>query len=417
VWDSINSLTVSKSDNFELYIESPTKIVKTKGTSFYPSYSGPQDLKGNSVANSYVLNPNDTSIPSILLRYSGGYEPICRKVLHFNYDKTDTIFGSGNSIDLSFRNCNFAPDKLYFGISRNLSYTKVSLGSPIFSLSSSFPEGAVYPLINQSPIARKDFNTFSSTWDPGYYQKYIDSKSYVDVAGTRSMKEYNTFFGSKMMQTPDPVYAPNYITLEVSRTQGANDVGEINALINSWIKPIQSIDKSNSGTGIGSAGPYLSGVDYNKLDQDIFPNAEIIWQYFSDTMNISGIIRLDRILRRCLLNKGIKQVFLDNMISDFGYGDPNSINDDVNNYIDLNVSPIYQGQSLDLFVNKAGNQDIPVSEGLRGDIATEERYKLGYFIDPNFKLTQVSNLIYTFNYPLEKGFNYSLLFDFVITKI
>jgi hypothetical protein len=416
LWDSVNSVTTTKSDSFELYIESPTKIVKTRGTSFSPSYSGPQELRGNSVANSYVLNPYDSSIPSILLRYSGGYEPITRKVLHFNHDKTDTIFGS-DSINLSFRNCNFSPEKLYFGISRNLSYTKVSLGSPILSLSSSFPEGAVYPLINQTPIAKKDFNVFSSSWDPGYYQRYIDAKNYVDVAGTRSMNEFSTFFGSKMMQTPDPVYAPNYITLEISRTRGNNDVGEINALINASIKSIQSIDKSNSGIGIGSAGPYLSGVDYNKLDQDIFPNAEIIWQYFPETMNISGIIRLDRVLRRCLLNGGIKQVFLDNMISDFGYGDPNSIDDDVNNYIDVNISTIYQGQSLDLFVNKAGNQDIPISEGLRGDIATSERYKLGYFPDPNFKLTQSNNLIYSFNYPMEKGFNYSLLFDFVISKI
>ncbi len=413
-WDGTS--TVSKVNNFEIYMESPTKIVKPTGTSVYKSYAGPQELRGSSTVTNYVLDQSNRNMPAILMRYSGGYEPIFRKVIHFDSDKTDSIFGS-DGIDLSFRNCNFAPNKLYFGVSRNLSYTKVSLGTPILSASASLPEGSVYPLVGQSPIAIKDFNLFSSTWDAGYYNKYLTATNQTPVAGTRSMAEYNTFFGSKVMQTPDPIRIPNYITLEISRTQGTSDVSVINDEIFSYIKSVQEIGTSNSGTGIGSVGPYLSGVDYNKLDLSIFPNAEVIWQYFEETGKIQGILRLDRIIRRYLLNSGIKQVFIDNMISDFGVGDPNSINDDINNYIELNIVPIYEGTTFDLFVKKSGNQIVPKSEAVRGDIFKSDRYKLGFYPNTNYQLTKSNALVYSFEYSMEANYSYSLLFDFVISKI
>jgi hypothetical protein len=219
------------------------------------------------------------------------------------------------------------------------------------------------------------------------------------------------------MQTPDPIDANNHITLQISRNAGSRDVKAINATIDSYIKSIQEITKSNSGTGIGSVGPYLSAVDYNKLDLNIFANAEIIWQDFPDQGRIKGIIRVDRILRRYLLNSGIKKVFIDNMISQFGVGDPLSINDDINTYIDLNVSPIYRGDVFDLYVKKTANEVIPGYQVVRGDLFSSDRYKSEYFIDNNYKLTPITNLIYEFEYSTETGFYYSLMFNIRIAKI
>jgi len=416
-WDSLNSVTVEKSDDFEVYFESPTRILKPLGTSYSESFEGPQELKGNSVASSYVLRPNQPNLPSTLLRYSGGYEPLFRKVIFFDLDKSDTIFGSGSLIDLSFRNCNFAPNKYYFGVSRNLSYTKVSLGNQILALSSKFPEGAVYPLINQTPIAKKDFNLFSSSWDPGYYERYLNAKDFERVAGTRSMTEYNTFFGSKIMQTPDPVLSYNYITLQISRTSGTTSVEQINNEIFSAIYPVQNISSTNSGTGVGRIGPYLSPVDFNKIDPNIFPSAEVIWQYFPDTLTVSGTLRLDRVLRRQLLNSGVKKEFINNMISDFGVGNPDSIDDDVIDYIEANVVPIYEGNQLNLYVKKNGSETLDVNLLIRGDIYKSDLLTSGYVLDPNFKLTQNSNLIYDFSFQLEKSYSYSLQFNFYITKL
>jgi len=414
--DTTSDSTIFTSNGFELYFEKPTKITKPSGSLVFKDYNGPQILRGAKVETGYDIRTPDPTIPSILTRYSGEYEPIFRKVIHFDRDKSDTLVGS-NSIDLSFRNCNFAPDKQYFGISRNLGYTKVSEGSNILAAASSYPEGPVYPLIGLTPISRKDFNVFSSSWDPGYYDRYISSNSGSPVAGTRAMKEYKTFFGSKVMQTPDPIQANNYITLQISRNTGSSNVTELNAEIDGYIKSVQEISKTDSGTGIGSVGPYLSGVDYNKLDLSIFSNAEVIWQNFPDQGKIKGIIRVDRMLRRFLLNSGIKKVFIDNIISQFGVGDPLSINDDINTYIDLNVAPIYRGDLFDLYVKKIANTIIPDSEIVRGDLFSSDRYKLEYFIDNNYKLTPITNLIYEFEYPTEVGFYYSLMFNIRIAKI
>jgi hypothetical protein len=415
-WDPVLLVTKESLNSFELYMEKPSRIYKANGSRTTKFYGGPQTI-GESVPTSYIMQLNQ-DLPSSLLRYSGGYSPLFRKVMYFDYDKTDTISGD-NTIDLSFRNCNFAPNKKYFGILRNLPFTKVDKGNNILSLSKDLPEGAVYPLVGQSPIWKKNFNVFSSSWDPGYYDQFNSPTTYDQVAGTRSMKESKSFFASKIMKTPDSFDFNNYIALEISRTTGSTNINDINSAILSYSKPVQNISPTDSGSGIGNVGPYLSGVDYNKLDISIFPDAEIIWQYLPLVNKISGIIRLDRILRRYLLNSGIKQTFIDNIISDFGVGNPDSIDDDVNNYIDLNVSPLFQGNIFDLFVNKtsqsAGSQTSDYE--VRGDIDQSERFKLGYYPEINYKLTRNTDLIYNFEYNLEKSYNYSILFNLGIIKI
>lgn len=410
-----NVETVSSND-FELFFEKPTKITKITGSTPVASFNGPRVLRGSRNITSYNIVQNNRAIPSIMIRYSGNYEPLTRKVIYFDKDKTDTLIGS-DGIDLSFRNCNFAPEKKFFGISRNLNYTKVSLENNILAPVAKFPEGPRYPFIGLTPIAYKDFNIFSSSWDPGYYDRYDSPTRRRSVAGTRGMKEYKTFFGSKVMQTPDPVSIKNYITLQISRTVGNTRVSQLNTQIDSYIQPIQKINSSNSGTGIGSCGPYQSGVDFNKLDQNLFPNVEIFWQWFANENKVKGVIRLDRMLRRYLLNSGIKQVFIDNIISQFGVGDPTSINDDVNEYIDLNVNPIYQGDLFNLYVKKTAATTLPINELVRGDIATVDKYKMEYFEETNYKLTKNGNLIYEFEYVTDPSFHYSLLFNFRISKI
>lgn len=415
-WDSSASETIETSSSFELYFERPTKITKFKGSLPRESYLGPKSLVQARSQNGYDIIQGIPDLPSIITRYSGPYEPLFRKVIHFDKDKTDTIIGDG-VIDLSFRNCNFSPYKDYFGISKNLSYTKVSEGSNILSAANSYPEGPVYPLIGLTPIDKKDFNLFMSSWDTGYYNRYVSATTQSPVAGTRSMKEYKTFFGSKVMQTPDPVQINNYITLEVSRNNGITDVTTINSEIDSYVNSVQYITRSNSNTGIGSVGPYNSAVDVDKMDLTIFPNAEVVWQYFPEQKKIRGTIRLDRMLRRYLLNSGVKKVFVDNMISEFGVGNPRSIDDDVNNYIELNVAPIYKGDAFDLYVKKSADGVIPSTEIVRGDLSISDRFKMEYFIDTNYKLVKQSDLVFSFEYTTESNFYYSLLFSFTITKI
>lgn len=415
-WDSDSSSTVETLDDFEISLERPDIMLKPQGSIPKAIYTGPKTL-GSNDPTAYVFetdkNPN---LASSLLRYSGKYEPLFRKIIHFDRDKTDTIFGD-NSIDLSFRNCNFSPEKYYFGISKNLCFTKVDLGANILSQSANLPSGSVYPLVGQTPVSRKDFNVFSSSWDPGYYERFNLPESSVKVAGTRSMEEYKTFMGSKIMKTPYEIYVNNYIVLQVSRTTGENSVNSINQRVSSYIKEIQQVNKDNTGTGIGFGGTYLSGVDLPSLNQNLFSNVEVFYQYLPDTSKVFGIIRLDRILRRYFLNSGIKNVFLDNIISEFGVGDPNSINDDINTYIDLNISPAYEGGNFILYVKKTASEIIPLTKLIVGDMTSYQRATSNYSINQNYTLTKINNLTYNFTFDMEKDFNYSLAFSIPIIKI
>jgi hypothetical protein len=125
-------------------------------------------------------------------------------------------------------------------------------------------------------------------------------------------------------------------------------------------------------------------------------------------------------LSRYLLNDGIKQVFIDNIISEFGVGNPDSIDDDVTEYIKNNVLPLYMGDNMDLYVQKEATTNVQSQSAellIRGDIVTSDKYQLGYENEADFKLTKLSNLIYTFEYNLENNYKYSLLFNLGVTKI
>lgn len=414
-WDSDTSSTKSRSDNFQIYMEQPTAIRRETGLKPIQDYSGPQTL-GQNQPTGYRIQNGGSSYGADILRYNGGYEPIFKKIIKFKNDKNDSIIGYPLA-DLKYRNCTFAPEKKGFGYIKNLNFSKVSISNNILQASDKLPLGPVYPLVNESPITQKDLSIFSSTWDPGFYDMYESSTDRISVAGTRTMKEQKSFFMSKMMQTPYSISTYTFISLEVSRNSGSNDVSAINSSAKSAIGEIQNITGSTSNSGIGQLGTIYSTTDLQTFDEDIFPDVEVFWQKNDRTNKLTGTIRLDRILRRYLLNSGINKVFVDNMVSEFGVGDPDSINDDIKTYIDRNVSPIYKGISFELFVKKTGTALAQNELLLRGDLINPDRIKYAYYAEKNYKLTKRSSLEYTFEFSMEVGKFYSTTFNFRMEKI
>jgi hypothetical protein len=414
-WDPVSNSTVITSNAFQISLLQPTALYKPTGVYPETSYAGPQTI-GRSKPTGFEIVDGGSKYASDILRYSGPYEPLFRKIFKFKEDKNDTLTRN-SSVDLSFRNCTFAPEQSDFGKILNLGYSKVSLGANILQESQNLPQGPKYPYIGQSPIFYKDFSVFLSSWDPGYYNLFKSATSETPVAGTRSMRELKSFLGSKMMQTPYTITIYTFITLEISRNTGTTIVPNINAAANAAIPLIQNLNPSTSNTGVGQLGTYLSNVDLQILDENIFPQVEVFWQNNTTTNTVYGTIRLDRILRRYLLNAGISTVFVNNMVSEFGVGNPNSINDDINTYIEENITPIYEGISFDLFVKKTGQALTSTEILVRGDLINPDRIKYAYYAQPNFKLTKITDLIYSFEYPLTPGQNYSLTFSFRIQKI
>jgi hypothetical protein len=105
------------------------------------------------------------------------------------------------------------------------------------------------------------------------------------------------------------------------------------------------------------------------------------------------------------------------MVTEFGLGNPNNINDDINAYIEQNIAPIYEGITFDLFVKKTGQNLTSTELLVRGDLINPDRIKYAYYQQSNFQLTKRNNLSYSFEYPLTVGQNYSLTFSFRIQKI
>ena len=413
-WDEETQTTEVRNDYFQFYMQKPTALFRSNGTFPVADYSGPQTL-GQNQPTGYQINVSSNYAADIL-RYAGKYEPLFRKVMRYKNDKTDTITGF-TSADLSYRNCTFAPEKSDFGKLKNLNYSKVSLGRNILEKSDNLPLGPVYPLVGETPIAKKDFSVFLSTWDPGYFNLFTSATQNSPVAGTRSMRENKSFFGSKMMQTPYTITAYTFITLEVNRNSGETDIQRINVAATRALQQIQSITPQTSNTGIGQLGTVLSSVDLPVFDEGIYPDVEVFWQKDTQTNKLYGSIRLDRILRRFLLNSGISKVFVENIISEFGVGDPENINDDIKTYIDKNIVPIYQGITFDLFVKKTGSDLSATELLLRGDLVSPDRIRYSYYKEPNYKLTKRNALSYSFELPMESGKNYSTTFTFQIEKI
>ena len=415
-WDQRQEQTLISNESFNLNFLKPSYVSRNSGLVPVASVQGPSTF-GVSTATTYDIINGGIQYASDLARYNGGYEPLTKKSILFKNDKTDTIVGYP-SIDLSFRNCTFAPEQEGFGLIKNLSYTKVSNNRGLLDKAANLPEGPVYPLVGLTPIARKDFSIFQSNWETGYYNLYTDILSQTPVAGTRSMKENNSFFGSKIMKTPDSISVSTFITLPISRTTGNRNVDEINLAASQSLEKIQNITIAESGSGIGQLETAFSSVDLQILDQNIYPDVEVFYQLMENNQ-IFGVIRMDRILRRFLLNAGVKNVFQKNIISEFGVGNPNSIEDDIRQYIELNVVPIFTAQSFSLYVKEVTDPSDN-NGGLRfiiGDLLGKDRYKEGYRYEDGLNLVKSTELIYTFTYDVPSTSNWSLTFSFGIEKI
>jgi hypothetical protein len=230
------------------------------------------------------------------------------------------------------------------------------------------------------------------------------------------MKEYKSFLGSKIMKTPANVIIDNYIVLQLSPNSGILDSATINSEAFNALVPIQNITSANSGSGTGVLTTYSTPQGVFGFNSEIFPNVEIVWQKGTNS-TIKGTIFLDRMLRRYLMNDGVGEVFFQNIISEFGVGDPALLQDDVLRYIDQNVIPIYEGNILQMYVKKTASSEELEQYQVRGDIAASERLRLGYYPEKNVNYTKINNLTYNFEFSMDPQFTYSLIFRFNIDKI
>lgn len=273
---------------------------------------------------------------------------------------------------IEYSYCSFGPDKEDFGLVKNVNYYKYSK-EWIFRISKDSPYNPVYTLIGETPVDKRNLGIFQSSWDPGFYREYLSSTTYNSLPGTRNMKEEKSFFGSKVMQTPDKV---------LSQKQTIYPTSLENVL---------------------------------DLNYDNYPGYEILWE--ETTTEIRGILLIDRMLQRFFLDDGAKITFSQFIVPEFGFGDLSNVDDDFNEYMNKNVIPIFQSKNNGAYIKKIPLANNVSLDPVIGNLKDYEKLLNGYFQSQDIKYNKINDLRFEFIVDKDPSFDYSVSFSIEIGKI
>jgi hypothetical protein len=126
---------------------------------------------------------------------------------------------------------------------------------------------------------------------------------------------------------------------------------------------------------------------------------------------------MDRMLNRYFLDDGAKQTFITFIVPEFGFGSLSNIDDDFNEYMKLNIIPIFQAKNNGSYLKKIPVSDTQDLTAVVGDFADYQKLINGYFPSDEIRYTKVNELRYEFRIPKDPSFDYSLAFSIQIGKI
>ena len=367
---SWNGSTTVETQN-EFYIELMEPSVINKKETLIPQIDTdvPQEFKNESVIG---VNHIKISTSHDMKRYTGPYEPKFKDIFFFKRPKVDQIIGP--DLDLSFKNATFNSSADDFAILKNMGINKVA-NKEVLVLGKNKKFKPLYPLLHEVPVDKCDFSVIKSSWDPGFYRMYATKETFKPQAGTREMLELKNFFGTKIMKTPAVVRLESFTTREYS--------------------------------GIV---PTLDGAKPDQFAEELV--------FIKDNKKITGMINLKKRLLRYLVEDGANAEFVRLLMSEFGTGDPDTFNDDVIDYLTLNIIPTYETKVVDLYIKKVKQPGGTYGQNtVRGDLSDVQKLLDGYKLDKNFKVTKKADLIYTFEYQIDKSFGAELAPSFTIGKI
>ena len=196
-------------------------------------------------------------------------------------------------------------DTSNFGQLKNLFYHKVNEEDPssVLELSTESAFRSLYPLVNEIGIDRRNFYTFSSNWEPSYFRKSIDKTAIESIIGTKAMKEKKSFFGSKYLKVPQT------ITLETFT--------------------------------------YSNEFNRNAIKQPSLITGDFMVE--SNRASLQFYLFIQKRLTEFLFTP-IKEQFLKYIKPEFSFNDDETLDDDVNRYIEENILRLYKVQNIDLYV-------------------------------------------------------------------
>ena len=393
----INGEPVRNDDNtlaqtFSIELRAQDDIMKSVYIGVLPDPNKPTIFNLIDVIG-YDLSLQKTPRVSPIARHSNFYEPIFDELLFFrdpylNIDFDQITGGTGNNSGstgsvipdedykisvlnlMRYKNTQFHSQNLAFGQIGRLFYHKVNVedSSSVLELSQDSAFLSLYPLINEVGIDFRDFYMFSSNWEPGYFRKSIDKVDEVPVIGTRSMTEKKSFFGSKYLKVPQEIILETFVESPYNE---------------------EAINNPDLVTGNFMVVENSTNVEFylfiqKRLIEILAPNVKATLEQYVNPL--------------------------------FGFGDEQTLDDDVERYITQNLLQLYKIDRIELFT-KASRANVP-NDYNTSTLDNEEKVNAGLKLNEGFssRLLNTNQFDTRLIYNIRSGFSESFGFSVVLVK-
>ena len=402
----------SLAQTFGIELRAQSDILKSIYVGVLPDPAKPTAFNLADVIG-YDLSLQKTPRITPIARHAGYYEPYALPLLSFrdpyqNLDFEEVTGGTGSVLIpdaaykikvmelCKYKNAQFNSSDPEFGQIQNFFYHKVNEQDPsaVLELSRESAFNSLYPLINEIGIDYRDFYMFSSNWEPSYFIKSIDKSAIEKVIGTRSMFERKSFFGSKYLKVPET------IVLETFKPDP-------------FIKAAIRQPSLISGTFMYQDQPAVS-ISKRSIKSEGVLNTRAIKKKQSAPVETFYLFNQKRLME--YLFTPIKEQFLLYIKDEFGYGDLETLDDDVNQYIKENILKLYKIEKVDFYT--LASRTKGGSTFTTAELTNEEKISKGLTINNNVasKTLNTNPFDLRLIYNKRTGFSESYGFSVTIVK-
>ena len=397
----------SLAQTFNVELRAQTDILKSVYVGILPDPVKPTAFNLTDVVG-YDLSLQRTPNITPIARHAGYYAPYALPILSFrdpymniDFDNAPTPGVADEAYKLKvlelckYKNSQFNSADVKFGQIQNFFYHKVNEQDPssILELSkeSAFP--SLYPLINEIGIDYKDFYAFSSNWEPSYFIKSIDKTQIESIIGTRSMTERKSFFGSKYLKVPETIILETF-------------------------KPEPFVK------GAIRQPDLISGTFMHRNNRSVTINNKIIKT--SGVVNVRAIKKApsqpsvefylfnQKRLMEYLFTP-IKEQFIKYVNELYGWGDLETLNDDVDQYIRENILKLYKVDKVELYT-LASRERLP-SDYTTAELTDAQKIDAGLTINSNVSSRGVGTNPFDLRLIYNKRTGFSESFGFSVTIV
>ena len=295
--------------DFALSIESGTQFIKPSliKSTIDPDKPKAYQLTSGSIGN-IIVDREDGGYITVLRRMNGDYTPMFTDAVTFT-DIYNTYKLEGYSLSererliyekFKYLGVSFGSHKeryKNYGYINNYFYHKVNdeNSKNILKLSQTTDKLPLYPLIGEIAIDKTDINLFKSKYSADFFNRSLPAGKFNRVNGTLSPVEKENFFASTVMKVKDVYDITKFTQIEEENIERLDDVraNELNKYSIHWTEDDDSIE----------ADFYLPKAISNELREDF-----------------------------------IKEQFSKYVKAKNSYGDKTSIEDDLDSYIDNNIT-------------------------------------------------------------------------------